>query len=757
MVLPSCHPFRETQMRQTFFAVQAAWVLALSIGAIARGQTLEPADPDVLRQKPITTIKSPAGDLLRQWWKDGSAAGNIGDYYDNRDGDHSPLSLGLYPQLLAVKYSPDDIKFKRHWAAQSVIHPAVVFGNSSTSAPPTLGGSNPRSYYCSARGLGFLAQQYIRNNIYIYPEHRDHDAGHNGKGDGFGDLYPTNTPYLLISQGSSGSDQPFMRAIPLTLAAFRPEVKKKLTETGTLMPTLQMILRSTYNLVKDPKEYLAGRAHPTVFEGSLIDELAMVKLAHSMEIKALPPMVQLKVIEEDKAVAGVDYFTDGPSEALADTPAVIARIHRSKDRQRRLVVSAEGSFDVNKAPLTFTWVVLRGDPKRIEIKPRNKESSVAEITVAYHERRPIAPDSSLESSRVDIGVFVHNGAYYSAPGFVTIASLDDEGRVYDAKGRIREIYYGMGEADFRIKDWENVLAVLSQQEAAAKLLGLDGDRRKLVAQTLADYRTASAALRTAQAKVKEAEAREQKASKEEKEERRKEAEAARKERGVAEQAVNAVLGTPRPSLGTSWRAYVETACRNLCRADFWAKHAAILKTLKADPSPAHKEQLSKFLEKAVRLGFVEEELPEFIPATASPPGFRELVTNHIRWMGLSHTVFPGGTEVSFLPNFVDQRLTAPREWRDVYHYDKAGECIGWTRFHPDRGKEVFNYEGLLVVENDDLGCCKKARTVRYTRKAAKGFPNPNPLQMEPGDQWVHYTFTGPDDRRGKRSGSEPAK
>ena len=51
------------------------------------------------------------------------------------------------------------------------------------------------------------------------------------------------------------------------LAAFRPEVKKKLTETGLLMPTIQMLWRSTNKQLKDPKEYLTGKAHPAVFEG----------------------------------------------------------------------------------------------------------------------------------------------------------------------------------------------------------------------------------------------------------------------------------------------------------------------------------------------------------------------------------------------------------------------------------------------------------------------------------------------------------
>src|SRR5205823_7180659 len=103
------------------------------------------------------------------------------------------------------------------------------------------------------------------------------------------------------------------------------------------------------------------------------------------------------------------------SEELADTPCVIARIVRGKNYRRRLVVSAEGSFDLNKRPLSFTWVVLRGDKSKITIKPRNPQQSVAEIVVPYHPRRPIAPGSPLESNRVDIGVFVNNGTHYSAP------------------------------------------------------------------------------------------------------------------------------------------------------------------------------------------------------------------------------------------------------------------------------------------------------------------------------------------------------
>jgi hypothetical protein len=723
-------------------------VLLVLFPALGRAQTLEPVDVDKLRQKPISTVAGPVGDLLRQWWKDGTASGNVGDYYDNRDGDHSPLNLAPFPQLLAIKYSSDDLKLRKNWAAQHTIHRAVVFGNSSTSAPPTRGGSNPRHYYCASRGLSFLAEEYAKNNLYIYPEHRDHDPGHNGKGDGFGDLYPTNTPYLLISQGSSGSDQPFMRAVPLTLAAFRPDVKKKLIDTGTLMPTLQMIFRSTNKHLKGPDEYLTGKAHPSVFEGSWIDELAMVKLAHALELKALPPIVRLKVIEDAKAIPGVDYFEDGGSEYLSDTPAVIARIHRSKEQKRRLVISASGSYDLNKMPLTYRWVVLRGDPERIQIKPRGQDGSVAEVTVAYHERRPIAPGSPMESNRVDIGVFVSNGTYWSAPGFVTFFTLDSEGRTYDATGRIVEIGHGMGEADLRVTDWSRVLKVLAKNASVGKLFGLNEERRSLFEALALKHEQQAAALREAQVQVKDAEAREKKASGAEKESLRKLSEGARTRVADVQKALTAVLDEPQKTLGASPRFFFQDACRTLARApDFLTIHRAWWEGSGLE-GPSVKQPHASFLKELSSLGLTDRK------STPGSYGRSQLEQLHLALLG--DYAFPGMVQVSYQLNFVDQRLTAPKSWRDVYHY-AAAECTGWTRYYRDRVADEFNHEGLLVVAKDDLGRCKKACTVRYTRTAAKGFPDPNPLRMEPGDQVLTYEFAGPDDRRGKRVESNRVK
>jgi hypothetical protein len=702
-------------------------------------QTLDSIDVEKLRQKPVTTLTCTAADLLKQWWSDGAAAGNVGDYYDNRDGDHSPLNLGMFPQLMAVKYSADDIKQRKHWASQSVIHRAVVFGNSSTSAPPTHGGSNPRHYYCSPRGLTFLADEYAKNNLYIYPEHRDHDPGHNGRGDGFGDLYPTNTPYLLISQGSSGSDQPFMRAVPMMLAALRPEVKQKLTETGALMPTLQMILRRTNKQLKEPADYFTGKAHPSVFEGSWINELAMVKLANSLTLDSLPPIVRLRALEEDEAIAGVDYFEDNLTERLGDTSAVIARVHRSKERTRRLVVRADAQ-PPGAAPTAFRWTVLRGDPERIQIKPRDKHGAVAEITVAYHERRPIAPGSPLESNRVDIGVFAHNGDQVSAPAFITFYTLDSESRTYDTKGRIAEIAYNMGEVELRVTDWGRVLNVLAANSDIDKELGIDDKQRSSIAAIAKRHHELTVALHDAQQSLKTAEANEKTA--EDKDRARKVTDAARKEAASAQRNVAVVLEQHQASLGSSVAGFVEERSRAVARSSSRDSLAAL-------ELGSAQTRFARQVEILRNLGVLRKN--------ATLTAYDRAQLEYLSLTLIADRAFPGAVSVSYQPNFVDQRLTVRKPWRDVYYYDTKDQCTGWTRFFPDRAAAEFNHEGLLVVEKDTLGRCTKARMVRYTRQPAKGFPNPSPLAMQPVDEIVTYTFSGPEDSRGRRASPEPVK
>ena len=722
-------------------------VIVVALTALA-SLRLVAQDPSVdSPSKPITTVQGKVGDLLRQWWKEGTAAGNAGDWYDNRDGAHSDLNTQPFPQLQRVVYTDEDIKLRRHWAAQRVLLPKVVFGNSSTSAPPTAGGSNPRQYYVSPAGLAFLHEQYRNNNLYIYPEHRDHDPGHNGRGDGFGDLYPTNTPYLIISQGSSGSDQPFMRALPLTLAAFRPEVKMKLTEARLLMPTIQWLLRRTNKNLKDPKEYLTGKAHPTVFEGSWVDELALVQKAHALTLDALPPLVQLKVIEEDRPQPGRDYFDPAPTEKLADTPSVIARVFRGKDQKRRLVVSAADSFDVNKQTLTFAWVVLRGAADKVRITPRNQDGSEVEIIIPYHARVPIAPGSPMESNRVEIGVFAYNGTHYSSPAFITSYSLDNEHRVYDAGGNIREIRYGYGDVVLTVTQWPRMLELLGGDTPAAKVLGITKEHQSICQAKQAEHQTLAAALAKATQTVKEHADRVNAASsarKRAEEQLKKADDDKERERLLAEKSrLDAELASLQKQATEPAKALQNAA-------------QAVREFLEQKPSVGGMP-LAAFVEQRVRATIQDDKLIDTLRAAGTADLDKVLKSKSAllhrgRDMHhaavLSETVLAGALGVSFQTNFVDQRLTLPKDWRDEYRYDAENRLLGWTRHDGDKATD-FSRDGLLVLEKDNLGRCLKGRTVHYFQEPSttKGF-NPNPLRFRAGDTIVTMKYANDEDTEG---------
>jgi len=398
-------------------------------------------DRKATSDKPIGVGLGKAGELLRTWYEEGTAAGNHGDLYDNHDSDHSNMNFKAFSQLTRIEFSEEARKRRVHHGLQlSFLYNGITIGNSSTALTSgPFWRSQARHALTNPRGAGLLYLQYMGNHMYFYPEHRDHDPQANGKG--HGDVFAANTPYMIISQGSSGSDRAFMNAVVATLAAFRPEVKQKLAKSGALMPAMQMIFRSSNKMVETPEDYLTGKAHPTVFDGGQIQMEKMVTLAHDMTPESLPPVVQLKVIEEDQAVVGRDYFDMGPRERMFDTACAIARVVKSTKYSRRMVVSAQTSKDLDGKPLTYHWVVLRGDSDRIRINKLDDAGSQVELIVPYHEGSPIAPGSKMESNRVDIGVFVHNGQHYSAPGFVCFYYLDNEKRVYDDQHRIQVVDY----------------------------------------------------------------------------------------------------------------------------------------------------------------------------------------------------------------------------------------------------------------------------------------------------------------------------
>ncbi len=395
-------------------------------------------------------LNQPGHQLLRRLYAAGKAAGNDGDLYENRDRAHSRLPPEAHPQLTHVVYG-DSFQARKldYGGAVQMLFDAPLIGNSSTAL--TAGPfwrSMPRMMLTMDDGSGIrtgpqrLYQNYGAGQIHVYPEHRDHDPEQ-------GDVLPANTPYYLISKGSSGSDQAHLQALATILAAFRPDTKAFLHQTGLISPTVQMIYRRARVGVRSRTAYLSGAAHPTVFDGRDIDLLRMVGLANAIAPDAVPPMVRLQVIRDLRAREGVDYFGQGISEVLFDTPGVIARVWRSRVGQRRMVVSAGATRDPNGRKLHFDWVLLHGDPTRVAITPLDPDGARARIDLTWQDPRAAPGTPDIVSSRIDIGVFANNGVHDSAPAFISVLLPRHETRRYKTgpDGGLRVISIDRARAD----------------------------------------------------------------------------------------------------------------------------------------------------------------------------------------------------------------------------------------------------------------------------------------------------------------------
>ncbi len=408
----------------------------LDLGCFQSHFTFPEADPDA--PSPVVTLPGSAAEAVRAWQEAGTAAGNRGDLYNNRDEGHSALALGHFPEMKAIEYDAAARREKAHYGlARWLIDGAVVLGNSSTAQTQgPFWRSNARQAYVDGRTVAVLAMQYLRNQMYVYPQHHDYRA------DIEGDVFPAATPYLVISHGSSRSDQPLLQALSLSLAAFRPETKDRLRRQGLLMPALQMLMRSSLKTVTQREDYLTRKAHPVVFDGQDLDLARMVTMAQEMQTNALPPLAVMRVTAEDSARAGIDYCDVAASEGLFDSPAAIARVVRGMSYRRSITIDAGASRAPGGRSLTFHWFVLQGESRKIAITPLKPDQSQVKIEVEYHGGSfPTTPPEGMRSSRVEIALCVDNGRYFSPPAFVTFYYLNNEVRTYAADERVLSVDY----------------------------------------------------------------------------------------------------------------------------------------------------------------------------------------------------------------------------------------------------------------------------------------------------------------------------
>ncbi|WP_139373071.1 hypothetical protein [Prosthecobacter debontii] len=656
----------------------------------------------------VTTRGDAVGKLLNDWYQAGTAAGLTAITYENRDGQHSPLEPGRYPQLQIFK---PDSKSGPAMGPAVALRTSPTVGNCSMSAPADKGGSLPRMYQIDPQGQRFLMMQYLACNLMIYPEHQDYDPGGNGVG-GYGDLYPTNNACTLISQGSSGSDQPFLNSVLTTIAAFPPATQQLLIEKRLLMPTVQAIFRQSNKRVQKEEDYFTGIAHPVVFDAADLDEEKMMRMAHDMRPPQIPPLPQIEVIEETEMQNGRDYFEAEKAHPwkLADTPVSIARIMRGNTSEHVMKISTKKSADLMGRPVQLRWQLLQGDPRLIRLE-NSAQGAITELHVRWQP--PIKTLKGLRSHRVDIGVFATNGLTVSAPAILSFYMLPNEMHFYDEKGHSSEICYQVHNPDLGLPNDPRDLRWLKAMLAAS--LAGDGLRSRLMEKLLTEPERQS--LQKIWIPLNQ---RWQSIQKLESDETRKDSAPILKN-SLQDDLAKTLNEKLEGDRGLTVRTAIERSLEAIAGfTDLYLTFQKELVPLAAQsPKTSATGDIQREIKRLQDLNVLMVEANGHVTTSAPPDRISLADRYYISGLNLtvmSQALFPEVLERSTAPAWVDPRLTTPKPWRDIRRYDEAGKLMGWIRYQAGR-TTWFNPEGQLLPEGPDHP--EKTKTVIY-QKTAEG-------------------------------------
>jgi len=653
----------------------------------------------------ITTRTDAVGKKLNEWHATGTAAGLGAVTYENRDGQHSPLNVAEYPQLRV--FLPDAASGPPI-GPSSILRLLPMVGNSSMAAAATSGGSLPRLYQMDPNGMKFLMMQYLANNLMIYPEHQDHDLGANGIG-GYGDLFPSNNCCMIISQGSSGSDQPFLQAVVSAIAAFPPETQAQLIRNRILMPTVQAIFRFSNKGVVKPEDYYSGSAHPVVFDSAQLDEAKMVQLAHEMTPEKVPPLVQMEVVEETAIVPGKHSFESPKtlSHKLADTPVAISRILRGSVDEYGMILHLGKTADMLNRPVQMRFQLLQGDPQRVRIDHAGT-GPYTRLRVRWTP--PLMTSTGIRSHRVDIGIFATNGVSVSAPAIISFYMLPNEQRFYNEQGQLAEIDYHAPNPDLGLPtqgaDMRWLRLMLDVSVAG------DGLRSRLMEKLLtrAERQATQAQWIPLNDRLQVITALEAKPDKKD---------SAGKLRAGLEKDLQKALSAPLVGdQSLSLKATFMRAFDQL--AAFTDLYPSFQKELTRLSATSLKKTAADDIQREVRrlidLGILIEQASGHVSTVTAPDKLSSAERAYLRGLNLviiSQTLFPETLDRSSAPAWVDPRLTTPKPWRDVFRYDPStGQRLGWIRHQAGR-TYAFDSEGRVKPDGP-----KKPAVVIYERNAA---------------------------------------
>lgn len=331
---------------------------------------------------------------------DDLSGGNAGDVYFNRDKNHSNLRTEDFPGITRVSLDGEGAARGLDVDFPCMLFDHPVFGNCSramTEGP--LWRSIPRALVTFECGrLSLMCRLYLANQLWVFPAVNDTPPlGRHG------DVFMSVTPYWIVTQGKSWSDQYYLRAALEASRSFDAAVKKTIVERGLLAPTIQALVCKSLKGVDSEADYVTEKAHPTSFPPDGLDIARLKASARSMTVESIPPLAVISGL----AASRTGYASKIP-EVTYITPCAAALVLRGNEKTRSFLVRAGGGEE-------YAFAVVHGDPAAAEISRPSPDS--AEISVDREKLRG--------SGRVDVAIFAKTqSSGWGAPAFVSFAVVD---------------------------------------------------------------------------------------------------------------------------------------------------------------------------------------------------------------------------------------------------------------------------------------------------------------------------------------------
>ena len=348
-------------------------------------------------------------------------------WYENRDGWHANYG-GAFENTIQTSNNETawGINLNESYAN------GIVISNSSTAKGPDEDyGSNTRIPDNGKIWWYLIRELWKSGVIQFFPEHADYDSL---------DWFKLNQPYVLTTQGSSGSEANEVDRCRKIVSALKPEVRRWLIDKKRVGDVVSYLLRSNQY-----SGYLDPLSHRVVVDTSDATQ-EDINLAASITLDTIPPSLKINVISD--SLQGNDTQEIWDSHTVR-TDEVVGFIRRTNAQIRTIVVELEA----NKL-CQLHWIKSQGVSA---ITYDNPEKTRATITIPLQGNFDVAkPDGSIiESNRVELIAVAHDGTHYSSPVFVT-EYFPPETRV--ERKRMNEIIIH-ADNSFRLRVNENQIAM----------------------------------------------------------------------------------------------------------------------------------------------------------------------------------------------------------------------------------------------------------------------------------------------------------